>query len=199
MLEIYTMPQMTPEWFRAKLGIISASSFSKVMAKGAGKVRKDYMLKLAAEIITGTHRETYQSADMVRGIEQEPYARAEYEFITGCSVNQIGFAKRGRIGCSPDGIVGSEGEIEIKCVIPEVQIETIIADKVPPPHKPQIQGSLFVLDCEWLDFISYSPLIKNKNYMFIKRIFRDEEYISNLQGEILRFLKELDELVKKIQ
>ena len=197
MVDIYTMPQGSPEWFRCKLGIVSAGSFSKVLAKGQGKVRKSYMLKLAAEILTETYRETYQNAEMERGILQEPQARDEYEFITGRSVNQIGFAKLGRIGCSPDSLCGSKGGIEIKSVIPEVQIETVLANKI-PPHKPQMQGCMMVLDYEWWDFVSYSPLIKNKNYIFIKRMLRDEEYIKNLQSEILAFIRELDELVKKM-
>ena len=198
MVDIYTMPQGSPEWFKCKLGIVSAGSFSKVLAKGQGKVRKGYMLKLAAEILTETYRETYQNAEMERGILQEPQARDEYEFITGRSVNQIGFAKLGRIGCSPDGLCVSEGGIEIKSVIPEVQIETVLANKIPPGHKSQMQGCMMVLDCKWWDFVSYSPLMKNKNYIFIKRMFKDEEYIKNLQSEILAFIRELDQMVKQL-
>lgn len=199
MLEIFTFPQLSEAWFQIKLGIVSAGSFSKVLAKGEYKVRKTYMLKLAAEILTGTRRETYQDKDMLRGIEQEPAARSEYEFVKGVSVNQVGFARMGRIGASPDGLCGSQGGIEVKSVIPEVQISTIIADKIPPAHKAQMQGCMMILDCEWWDFVSYSPLMKNKNYIFIKRMFRDQEYIKNLQSEILSFLRELDELVRKLQ
>ena len=195
---IYTMPQGDESWFQVKLGITSAGSFSKVLAKGQGKTRKTYMRKLTAEIITGVHRDTFQNADLLRGIEQEPQARDEYEFITDRSVNQIGFAKYGRIGCSPDGLCGSEGGIEIKSVIPEVQIETIETNKIPSTHKAQMQGCMMVLDCEWWDFCSYSPLIKNKNYIFIRRMYRDDAYIQNLQTELLKFIKELDELVKKM-
>ena len=82
--------------------------------------------------------------------------------------------------------------------MPETQIETILANKIPPGHKPQIQGNIMVLDLEWMDFISYSPLLKNKNYIFIKRMYPDFAYIQNLQTELLRFIKELDELVKKM-
>jgi len=199
MIDIYTMPQGISEWFHVKLGIVSASSFSKVLAKGSGATRKGYMLKLAAEILTGEHRETYSNADMSRGIEQEPLARAEYEFITGNSVDQIGFAKKGRIGCSPDGLIGPEGGIEIKCVIPEVQIETVLSNKIPPAHKAQIQGCMMVLDCLWFDFISYSPLIKGRNYIFIKREYRDNEYIANLESELITFIRELDDLVNKLK
>ncbi len=199
MIEIYTFPQLSPEWFQVKLGIVSAGSFSKVLAQGKGKTRKGYMLKLAAEILTGERRDTYQDQDMIRGTKQEPQAREEYEFVTGSSVDQIGFAKRGRIGCSPDGLVGSPGGIEVKSPIPEVQIETVIANRVPPAHKAQIQGNMFVLDLAWMDFVSYSPLLKGKNYIFIKRMFRDEKYIGSLQIELLKFLRELDDLVEKMK
>lgn len=196
MAEIFTCIQGSKAWFQCKIGTPSAGSFHKVLAKGQGKTRRGYLFKLAAEILTGTHRETYQNADMERGILQEADARDEYSFITGNSVDQIGFAKSGRVGASPDGIVKSEGGIEIKSVIPEIQIETVLANKIPPSHKAQIQGNLMVLDCEWFDFVSYSPLIKNKNYIFIKRMYRDEEYIANLQKELLSFLKELNNMVQ---
>ena len=201
MIEIFTFPQLSLEWFQVKLGIVSAGSFSDVLAQGKGKSRKGYMLKLAAEILTDEHRDTYQNKDFIRGIEQEPQARDEYSFVTSNSVNQVGFVKRGVIGCSPDGLVGSEGGIEIKSVIAETQIETVIADKIPPTHKAQIQGCLFVCECEWWDFVSYSPLLKakSKNYIFIKRMFRDEDYISNLQVELLKFIGELDDLVEKMK
>ncbi len=193
------MPQGEESWFQAKLGIISAGSFSKVLAKGQGTTRKKYMLKLAAEILTGTRRDTFQNADLLRGIEQEPQARREYEFIKGVSVDQIGFAKQGRVGCSPDGLVKSPGGVEIKSVLPETQIETVTANKISSIHKPQMQGCMMVLDCEWWDFCSYSPLIRNKNYIFIKRMYRDDTYIENLQKELLVFIRELDLLVKSME
>lgn len=198
MLEIYTHDQGSEKWFQCRLGIISASKFSDVLAKGTGKVRKNYILKLAGEIITGTRRKSYQNDDLKRGIEQEPIARAEYELVTGKSVDQIGFAKLGRIGCSPDGLIRSDGGIEIKSVIPEVQIETVLANKIPTGHKAQMQGCMMVLDCDWWDFVSFSPLIKNKNYIFIKRMFRDAGYIANLEKELLSFIRELDDMVKKM-
>ena len=153
------------------------------------------MLKLAAEILIGEHRETYQNAEMERGIIQEEAARVEYEFITGRVVDQIGFAMAGKVGCSPDGLCGHEGGIEIKSVIPEIQIETILSNKIPSSHIAQIQGNMMVLDCQWWDFVSYSPLIKNKNYIFIKRAYPDAQYFKKLQTELLSFLNDLNKMV----
>lgn len=199
MLEIYTMDQGSEPWFKARLGIPSASHFKDVLAKGSGKSRHNYMLKLAAEILTEERRESYQSADMLRGTKLEPLARAEYEFITGNSVNQIGLAKLGRISCSPDGLVGSNGGIEVKSTIAETQIVTVQSGKIPSAHKAQIQGNIMILDLEWMDFISYSPLIKNKNYIFIKRMYPDPEYIANLQKELITFIRELDQMVQDMR
>jgi hypothetical protein len=189
MFKIYTFPQGTDEWHKVKLGVISASHFSDVLAKGRGKTRHAYMTKLCAEILTGTHKEGYCNADMRRGIEQEPAARAEYEFITGNEVNEIGFAISGNIGCSPDGLIRINGGLEVKCVIPEVQIETLRRNDVPTAHKAQIQGCMLVLNCGWWDFMSYSPLMDR--YYFIKRVYRDGPYICRLQDELDKFYEEL--------
>ena len=198
-IKIFTMEQNSPAWFDVRLGIISASHFGEVISKGRGKnpskMCRSYMVKLAAEILTGAHRDGYTGYDMLRGIEQEPDARAEYEFQTGYYVNQIGFAKRGSIGCSPDGLVGELGGIEIKSVIPEVQIETVLANEIPSTHEPQIQGVIYVLDLDWLDFVSYSPLLNN-NFLFIKRAYRDDEFIDNLKKKLETFNKQLLDMVK---
>ena len=198
-MEIYTWKQQSPEWFKCKLGIPSAGSFHKILAKGQGKTKKAYMLKLAADIITQEHRETYSNYHMERGNIQESMARDEYSLITGRDVTQVGFIKNGKVGASPDGLCGSNGGIEIKSVIPEVQIETILADKIPSGHLPQIQGNIWICETEWWDFVSYSPLIKNSNYMFIKRAYRDNAMIKKIDEEVDKFLKELDELVNKIK
>lgn len=196
MVDIYTFPQLSDEWVKVKLGVISVSHFSEVLAKGKGKTRNAYMSRLCGERLTGVHRETYCNDDMRRGIEQEPVARKEYEFLTGNSVNTIGFAINGQLGCSPDGLIGSYGGLEIKSVIPSVQVETLLRDDMPPAHKAQVQGSMLVMECGWWDFLSYSPLMER--YAFIKRIYRDGPYVVRLQDELDLFCKQLDEMVEEI-
>ena len=197
MFEICMHEQGKEEWFKAKLGIPSASHFKDILAQGrngkSSATRKTYMLKLAAEILTGTHRKTYSNDDMARGVEQEPKARSTYEFVTGCSIVQVGFGMRDGVLASPDGLRGSEGGTEIKCVIPEVQIVTVKSGKMPPVHKAQVQGNMLVFECDWWDFISYSPLMPKP--MFIKRVMREEQYIHNLWLEITKFKQELNEMV----
>lgn len=195
MIDIYTYPQRSIEWFKIRLGIISASSFSKVLAAGSGKTRQAYMMQLYDELRTGIHKQGYQSPDMLQGTRQEPAARREYEFVTGSNVNEIGFAINNHCGCSPDGLVGADGGIEIKCVKPSVQARTVKANKMPPAHKPQVQGCMMVLGCEWWDFTSYSP--DAKDYLFIKRIKRDEKYIKKLDNAIELFYNELIEMMEE--
>ena len=197
MVDIYTYPQLSDAWFKIKLGVISASHFSDVLAKGSGKTRQKYMSRLCGEILTGIHRETHCNADMRRGVEQEPMARKEYEFLTGNSVNQIGFAINGDIGCSPDGLIGNYGLLEIKSVIPSVQVETLLRNNMPPAHKAQVQGAMLVMECGWCDFASYSPDMRK--YLFIKRIYRDGPYVIKLQEAINLFHKELMEMVAAVK
>ena len=196
-MEIFNCDQGGPEWFKVKLGVPSSSSFSKIMAKGKGKTRQGYLNKLAAEVITKKTQVSYSSSDMDRGTELEPFARIEYEFITGNDVEQIGFAKDNNVGCSPDGLIGSEGGLEIKCPIPSTQIETVRLGVIPTEHKPQMQGCMMVTGRKWWDFCSYCPDISDRyQYIFIKRMARDELYIKELQHEINLFLMVLKETVK---
>ena len=196
-MEIFNCEQGDDEWFQAKLGVPSSSKFSDIMAKGKGKTRRNYLVDIASEIITGKMEESYVSADMKRGTELEPFAREEYEFITGNNVEQIGFAKDNNVGCSPDGLIGKDGGLEIKCPKPSTHIETVISDVIPAKHRPQMQGCMMVTGRKWWDFCSYCPDISGKyQYIFIKRMARDELYIKELQHEINLFLIDLKETVK---
>ena len=197
MMEIYDCEQGTDEWFQVKLGRPSASSFSKIMAKGKGITRKNYLYKLAGEILTGKHQESYSNKHMEYGIEMEAKAREEYEFLTGVDVRQVGFIKDGEIGCSPDGLVCEDGGIEVKSVIPSVHIETVKHDKVPPEHKAQIQGCLMVSGREWWDFVSFDPRVKNRPFWKI-RVHRDEEYIKELAIQVTMFVIELKKLIETL-
>ena len=199
-MEIFNCDQGGPEWFQVKLGVPSSSNFSKIMAKGKGLTRKSYLNQLAGEILTGKIQESYSSAAMKRGTELEPFARVEYEFITGNNVKQVGFVKDKGVGCSPDGLIGKPGGLEIKCPKPSTHIETVISDVIPTKHRPQMQGCMMVTGRKWWDFCSYCPDISDKyQYIFIKRMARDELYIKELQHEINLFLMDLKETVKVME
>jgi len=196
--EILDMPQGSDEWFTERIGSIGGSSIASVVAKGEGKMRKNLLFRLAGEILTGVKYEGFKNDHMDRGIEQESEARIRYELVTGNEVVQVGLVKLTDYKHeSPDGLVGKDGKIEIKCVIPSVQVETIIADKVPANYRKQVQWGLFICERQWCDFISYSPLVTSRP-MWIKRVERDEKLIKELDEGADKFIKEMLEILDTI-
>lgn len=188
MIEVFDCPQGSPEWFKARLGIPTASEFAAVKAKGEGKTRRTYMMKLIGEILTGECMENYSNSHMERGKEMEPDARNLYAFRMDIEPVQVGFVRNGRKGASPDSLIGNDGMCEIKTKLPHLQAEVLLADKLPPEHLAQCQGNLWVAEREWIDFVSYWPRMP----LFVKRVYRDEAYIAMLAKEVDQFLMELD-------
>ncbi len=192
-LEIIECQQNSPEWYAAKTGIASASSFQKVLTGGDGKTRRKYMRQLAAERIRGESSDGFTNNHTERGHEYEDAAKELYTQQTGNAISLCGFMKDG-YGYSPDGLVGEEGLIEVKTRLGDLQIELLLDGRVPNEHTAQIQGGLMVSGRKWLDFISYCPGLP----IFIKRVERDEKYITNLRIELALFEKELQEVVNQI-
>lgn len=192
-------PQGTDAWKQDRCGNATASEFCSILAKGQGKTRAAYLRRLVAERLTGKPSESsYRNAHMDRGNEQEPEARAAYEAETGNLVLQAGFLKHRELaaGCSPDGLIEIDGGAEIKCVIPTVQLDTILSGSYPSEHKAQVQGNLWITGRAWWDFCSYSPDFKDERLrLYIFRVERDEEYIAKLEKEVRGFLLEVDYMV----
>ena len=199
MMEIITCEQGTPEWFEARRGIPTASEFSTVMASGHGggesKTRKTYLYKLAGEIITGRPSESFINAHMERGHEMEPEARAAYAFIKGVDPEQVGFIRNGRAGASPDSLLGADGLLEIKTKLPHLMIETILRGGMPPDHRAQCQGQLWIAEREWLDIAVYWPGMP----IFVHREQRDPQFIASLAKAVSDFNEELDEIVARVR
>lgn len=194
------MIQGSDEWLELRAGKITASNFSKVMAKGAGKTRKSYMYQLAAEIITGEPIETYKNAAMEWGNECEPQARAMYELDQNVTVKEVAFVHGPEmVGVSPDGEVGDEGLLEIKCPATTTQIERFLADKFPTTYKAQVQGQLWVCEREWCDFLSFDPRIDGDASYWLTRVVRDDDYITELAKEVEIFKQELLSIVDKLR
>jgi hypothetical protein len=194
-VEIFECEQGSPEWFAARLGIPTASMFSAVMAKGEGKTRRSYLLRLAAEIITGETGETFTSLAMERGKAMEAEARDLYALTMDADVRQVGFVRNGPVGWSPDSLIGADGALEIKTQRADLLIDTLLKDEFPSEHRAQCQGGLWVGEREWIDLVVYWPRMP----LFRKRARRDEVYIKTLAGEVERFRTDLAELVARIQ
>jgi hypothetical protein len=200
-VEIITeFSQNTDEWMHARIGSIGGSSIQSVCAKGSGKMRSNLLYRMAGEIFSGIPYEGYYNDDMQRGHILESKARIEYEVITGYEVKQVAMMKAtDKKHCSPDGDVEKEkGIIEIKCRIPSVHIETIDKNKVNASDRKQCQWNLFISEREWLDYLSYCPLIPTCS-LFVVRVKRDEKLIKEMDAEADRFLEDLDNLVERIK
>lgn len=194
-LEIFDMEQGTELWLSARLGLPTASRFATVMAKGEGKTRSEYMRKLAGEILTGEPMDSYTNVHMERGRDMEDEARGDYAFIHDAEIVRVGFIRNGQKGASPDSLVGDKGGLEIKTAAAHIQIERLLRGELPPEHKAQVQGNLWVAEREWWDFVSYWPRLP----LLKVRVTRDEPYIKTMSVEIDRFNDELAEMVERIR
>ena len=200
MIEIFKdIEQGTYEWRLARCGLPTASMFATILAKGreggASKTRRDYLHKLAGEIITGEPSESFSNRHMERGHVHEEEARQLYAFVSDEEPEQVGFIRNGRKGCSPDAQIGAYGLLELKSKLPHIVIDLIIKDKAPSEHVAQVQGQLWVAEREWCDICVYWPRMP----IFIKRVNRDEDYIKKLSDAVDVFNDELDEVVAKIR
>lgn len=201
MMQIIECIQGEPDWFAARMGIPTSSEFACVIrTKGRGdngesKERTTYMRKLAGEILTGEPMASYSNPDMDRGKLQEDEARDLYALMSGVDPERVGFIRNGNAGCSPDSLINADGGLEIKCALAHVQIERLTKDELPPEHKAQVQGNIWLAEREWWDFASYSPRLP----LFVTRVPRDDGYIANLAGAVTQFNDELAALVERIR
>ena len=197
---IHTCEQRSPEWYAIRAGKITSSIIADVMAGGKGITRRNAMIKLIAERMTGIcDQNGYSNGYMQWGIEHEPEAKDHYEALNFVNVRQVGFVEMDEwVGCSPDGLVGEDGLIELKCPASHTHIEYILADRCPPEYVKQIQHQLWVTGRQWCDFLSYDPRLKEKP-MFVKRVERDESKIQEIAESVGQFIEELKELERRIR
>lgn len=192
------MEQGGIEWKKARLGKLTASRVSDVMAKsksGWGASRYNYMAELIAERLTGEPTEGYVSSAMNWGTEKEPEAKAAYEFRFDKTIDPMGFIIHPKIemtGASPDGAVDLNGLVETKCPNTATHIDTLVSQKVPSKYISQIQWQLACTDRQWCDFVSFDPRLPESMRLFVKRIDRDNDLISDFEKEIVKFLDELN-------
>ena len=192
-------PQGTPEWFSARCGIPSASNFDKIVTSTGvpSKQAQKYLYQLAAERVTGRAEEGYTNAAMERGKETEQEARNLYEVLNDVQIQQVGVCfpdERKRFCASPDGLVGDDGLIEIKCPLAYASVGYLLDKTLPVDYVQQVQGQLLVTGRKWVDFLSYYPGLKP----MIVRVDRDEKFISLLSEALERFVEELENVVRKI-
>jgi hypothetical protein len=186
--QIIECVQGSPEWFAARRGIPTASRFGDMMAAGEGKTRLRYMRELAAELITNETTETFSNEKMERGKKMQAELEAKYCFENDINVEHVGFIRSTlySTGCSPDGLLGTKGLLEIKSTEPHLLIEILETGKV-PNHKAQIQGQLWITGREWCDLVIGWPKLP----LSVTRVYRDESYMAGLKLELQRFISQL--------
>jgi putative phage-type endonuclease len=199
------MEQRSDEWYKKRLGRATASRISDVVAKtksGYSASRANYMAQLVVERMTNKVAESYSNSAMEWGTEQEPLARAAYEAHSSVLVDEVGMIDHPSVemsGASPDGLVGPDGLVEIKCPTTATHIDTLMGEEAPKKYYDQMQWQMACTGRKWCDFVSYDPRMPEGLQLFVKRVERDDEYIAMLEGEVATFLKEVSDKVEKLK
>jgi putative phage-type endonuclease len=200
-----TIEQGTPEWFALRLGKVTASRITDVLAKvktGEAVTREDYRTELVVQRLTNKPSETFTNPAMEWGTLQEPMARITYEAHTSVFVEQVSFVEHPTIewfGCSPDGLVGEDGLLEIKCPSSKNHIKYLLGGKPPAKYVPQMQCQMAVTGRKWCDFVSYDPRLPEDLQLFVVRLERDVSFIMSMEEEVDKFLKEVNVMVNKLK
>lgn len=199
------MDQRSPEWFSARAGKVTASRIADVMAKtktGWGAGRANYAAQLVAERLTGITAESYSNAAMQWGTDTEPQARSMYELETGAAVVEVGFIDHPTIamsGASPDGLVGVEGLVEIKCPNTATHIETLRGAPIADKYIKQMQWQMACTDRQWCDFASFDPRLPDEMQLHVRRVMRDDALIAEIEAAVSDFLDEVAATVADLQ
>jgi putative phage-type endonuclease len=201
---IEMMDQGTEEWFTIRIGKVTASRVADVIAKtktGYSASRDNYMAQLICERLTGLKGESFTNAAMQHGTDTEPLARAAYEALKDVLVDEVGFVPHPTIemaGASPDGLVGEDGLLEIKCPNTATHIETLISKVVPGKYNTQMQFQMACTGRQWCDFVSFDNRLPEMFQLFVTRVPRDEVFIRLIESEIVQFIAELDDKINKL-
>lgn len=199
--------QGSAAWFEQRRGKATASKIADIIAttkSGPSASRKNYLAQLVVERLTGTVEESYTNAAMQWGKDKEPEARAAYAFLhaDGVSVGEAEFTDHPSIamaGASPDGVVGWDGLLEIKCPNSATHIETLLGGKIDGKYITQMQWQMSCTGRAWCDFVSYDPRMPEHLAIWVKRVPRDEAMISELEGAVRTFLAEVSHTVAALE
>ena len=197
--------QGTQEWLMERCGKVTASKIADLMAttkSGFAASRANYAAQLIAERLTGCVAPSFTNAAMIHGTETEPEARRAYEFFVDCDVQQVGFMPHPTIkmaGASPDGLVGDNGLLELKCPNTATHIETLLSGSIPDKYIKQMMFQMACTGRQWCDFASYDNRLPERMRLFVKRVDRDETAIAEIEAAVTQFLVEIDATVTALR
>jgi putative phage-type endonuclease len=197
--------QGSQEWLQERCGRVTASRIADLMARtktGWGASRANYASQLICERLTGCVTPSFTNAAMIHGTETEPEARRAYEFFVDCDVQQVGFIQHPSIemaGASPDGLVGDDGLLELKCPNTATHIETLLLGNIPDRYLKQMQFQMACTGREWCEFASYDNRMPERMRLFVKRVDRDANAIKEIEAAVREFLTEIDETLERLR
>ncbi len=201
---IESCEQGSEEWLEMRLGKVTASRVSDVIKNGRGgavsKTAESYMVELIAEILTGESKPFFENDAMKWGTETEPQARSMYEINNDfVDVKEVAFVEHNEfIGISPDGLIGEDGLLEIKCPNTTTQIKRALSSDYSSDYKAQIQMQLWVTGRQWCDFVSFDPRLDCEASYLQQRVERDEEYIAEMKEKVYKFVEEMNKSIIKL-
>lgn len=190
--------QGSPEWLKARAGSLGASQIHEALArtqKGWGASRENIKARLVAERLTGAPLDSFSNDAMRWGTEHEPEARDAYSFVAGLDVIEVGLRKHPTIEgthASPDGLVGVDGLVEIKCPNTATHIATLRGTPIADKYVKQMQWQMRVYDRRWCDFVSYDPRMPAEMRLHIARVERDDDKIAEMEAAVAEFLAEVE-------
>lgn len=200
------MEQRSDEWFAARLGKVTASRLADVLATiktGESASRRNYRIELVCERLTQKKAEGFSNVHTERGVELEPIALSSYEAQKGIFVESVGFVIHPTIemsGASPDGLVGDDGLIEVKCPTPANHLDTLLSKKSPAKYYPQMQWQMACTGRQWCDFVSYCAEFGNTEHaVFITRVMRDDIFIADAEKAVIQFLDEVETQILQLR
>lgn len=204
---MHSCDQRTAEWFAARLGKATASKIADITAKdrsgkGWAASRANYAAQLVAERLTGEVGESYTSPAMQWGTDTEAEARSAYCFFRDADVVEVGFIDHPTIpmaGASPDGLVGDDGMLELKCPNTATHIATLLGKSIPAKYVKQMMWQMACSGRLWNDFASYDPRLPETMRLIVIRLFRDEDMIAELEREVAAFLAEVETTVSALR
>lgn len=193
------IPQGTREWHLQRLGMVTASRFSECKTPKS-KTAERYMADLIGEMLSGEPADDLDTPDLRHGRKYEPFAVEAYEKQTGIKVERPGLIyhpEHRYVAGSPDGLLGTDGVLEIKCPRKSgIHMLTVLSGKMPDEHLWQVQGNLWITGRQWADFVSYDPRVVAECQLFVVRVPRDTVFIKELADVVIQFR---DQMLQKIQ
>lgn len=198
--------QGTPEWLEIRCGKITASKIKDVLAKaksgnGESATRRNYMMQLIAERLTGCVADSYTNAAMAWGTQYEPEARNRYEFTSGLTVDQIAFADHPTIemaGCSPDGILPDGAIWEAKCPLTATHLQWMLDGGVPAEHQHQMFFQMDVMQAPYGIFTSYDPRLPFHLQLFTAKLERDESRIAEIRAGVMKLNDDIAAVIERL-